>query len=322
MLDSETMRSFVNVAETSSFSKAAKLMNKTAATISYRIKMLEESLGTPLFLRTTRAVNLTPAGIHLLEQCRQWLTWIDTMPSELREINNGVEREVKIVINNLLYDADSSAKLLNHLHKEFPFTQFHFSRQVYMGVWDRLLHDDYQLAIGVSGTESLSNSINIIPLGEVSWVFVVPKNHPLSKHVGNIPEKILRDYPAINVEDTSRHLHKRVAWLLRGQKEIKVPNLKTKLKCHLHGLGIGFLPKNICDPYLKSGELIECHIFNTRTPSGLSIAYNKDTVGKSVKQIIDLFDKQDEIVMGFLNNIDIKQSDIELVVNEDKMLLN
>jgi hypothetical protein len=36
------------------------------AAISYRIKMLEESLGTPLFLRTTRSVSLTPPALICL----------------------------------------------------------------------------------------------------------------------------------------------------------------------------------------------------------------------------------------------------------------
>lgn len=62
MLDHETIRSFIKVAECQSFSRAAELLHKTTATISYRIKTLEESIGTQLFIRTTRTVNLTPAG--------------------------------------------------------------------------------------------------------------------------------------------------------------------------------------------------------------------------------------------------------------------
>ncbi len=60
MLDHETIRSFIKVAECQSFSRAAELLHKTTATISYRIKTLEESIGTQLFIRTTRSVNLTP----------------------------------------------------------------------------------------------------------------------------------------------------------------------------------------------------------------------------------------------------------------------
>lgn len=73
MLDTETMRTFIKVVESNSFSKAAKLLYKTPAAISYRIKSLEADLNTQLFERTTRTVTLTLAGQHLYEQCSQWL---------------------------------------------------------------------------------------------------------------------------------------------------------------------------------------------------------------------------------------------------------
>ena len=45
MLDPETLRTFVSVAETGSFSRAAEKLYKTTATISYRIKLLEDNTG-------------------------------------------------------------------------------------------------------------------------------------------------------------------------------------------------------------------------------------------------------------------------------------
>ncbi len=304
MLDQETIRSFINVAECSSFSKAAEAMHKTPAAISYRIKMLEENIGTLLFNRTTRTVSLTPAGEHLLAQCRQWITWLDAMPGELRQINDGVERQVNIVVNNLLYSSKAAAELLTYLNHCFPFTQFQVSRQVYMGVWDTLLHDDYQVAIGATGWESLENNIKILPFGELSWVFVIAPHHPLAKVSGKLTEEQLRAYPALNIEDTSRNLTKRVAWLLPGQKEIKVPTLHTKLACHLRGLGVGFLPKALCQPYLEEGTLIQREVFHHRQPSPLCLAWKSDTMGKATREIVSLFQNNSPIVSDFLLRID------------------
>ncbi|WP_159218628.1 LysR family transcriptional regulator, partial [Klebsiella pneumoniae] len=112
MLDPETLRTFVSVAEPGSFSRAAEKLYKTTATISYRIKLLEDNTGVALFSRTTRSVLLTPAGMHLLAQAREWLGWIDSMPGELQQINDGVERQVNIVVNNLMYDPQAIARLL------------------------------------------------------------------------------------------------------------------------------------------------------------------------------------------------------------------
>ncbi|CAI0905894.1 HTH-type transcriptional activator AllS [Serratia proteamaculans] len=304
MLDHETIRSFIKVAECQSFSRAAELLHKTTATISYRIKTLEESIGTQLFIRTTRTVNLTPAGEYLLERCRQWHDWLDAMPGELRQINDGVEHQVNIVINNLLYNASAVAGLLAYLHEKYPFTQFHISRQVYMGVWDALLNEDCHLAIGAAGSESLENSINVLPLGKIEWVFAIAPQHPLANAPDPLGEAQLRAYPAINVEDTARHLAKRIAWLLSGQQEIKVPDLHTKLECHLRGLGIGFLPRRLCQPYIDRGELVEKNLKYPRHNSSLSLAWSDTRCGEAVKTIIGLFQTQDPLIAGLVCALD------------------
>ncbi|HIE1062824.1 TPA: HTH-type transcriptional activator AllS [Serratia marcescens] len=304
MLDHETIRSFIKVAECQSFSRAAELLHKTTATISYRIKTLEESIGTQLFIRTTRTVNLTPAGEYLLERCRQWHTWLDAMPGELRQINDGVEHQVNIVINNLLYDAAAVAGLLTHLHDKYPFTQFHISRQVYMGVWDALLNEDCHLAIGAAGNESLENSIKVLPLGKIDWVFAISPTHPLAVAADPLNETQLRPYAAINVEDTARHLAKRTAWLLSGQQEIKVPDLRTKLECHLRGLGIGFLPRQLCQTYLDSGELVAKQLRYPRQPSPLPLAWSDARGGEAVRTLISLFQTRDPLIAGLVSALD------------------
>ncbi|AHG19371.1 transcriptional regulator [Chania multitudinisentens RB-25] len=304
MLDHETIRSFIKVAECQSFSRAAELLHKTTATISYRIKTLEESIGTQLFIRTTRSVSLTPAGHYLMERCRQWHNWLDSMPNELRQINDGVEHQVNIVINNLLYSPVAVARLLAYLQERFPFTQFHISRQVYMGVWDALLNEDCHLAIGAAGNESLENTINVLPLGKIDWVFAIAPHHPLAKAAESLQEDQLRPYPAINVEDTARHLAKRIAWLLPGQHEIKVPDLHTKLECHLRGVGIGFLPRTLCQPYLDSGELLQKWPQHSRHPSSLSLAWSSHHGGEVVKNIIALFQNHDPLIQEFMLSLD------------------
>ena len=124
MFDPETLRTFIAVAETGSFSKAAERLCKTTATISYRIKLLEENTGVALFFRTTRSVTLTAAGEHLLSQARDWLSWLESMPSELQQVNDGVERQVNIVINNLLYNPQAVARCWRGLMNVTPLPSF------------------------------------------------------------------------------------------------------------------------------------------------------------------------------------------------------
>ena len=292
MFDPETLRTFIAVAETGSFSKAAERLCKTTATISYRIKLLEENTGVALFFRTTRSVTLTAAGEHLLSQARDWLSWLESMPSELQQVN--------IVINNLLYNPQAVAQLLAWLNERYPFTQFHTSRQIYMGVWDSLLYEGFSLAIGVTGTEALANTFSLDPLGSVQWRFVMAADHPLANVEEPLTEAQLRRFPAVNIEDSARTLTKRVAWRLPGQKEIIVPDMETKIAAHLAGVGIGFLPKSLCQSMIDNQQLVSRVIPTMRPPSPLSLAWRKFGSGKTVEDIVTLFTQRRPEISGFL----------------------
>ncbi len=56
------LRAFLAVAEELNFTRAAARVRIDQAALSRQIRALEGALGTPLFLRTTRSVNLTEAG--------------------------------------------------------------------------------------------------------------------------------------------------------------------------------------------------------------------------------------------------------------------
>jgi len=65
------MAIFVQVAETGSFSGAARMMGITKSAVSQQVSLLEENLGTRLLQRTTRKLSLTEAGELYLQGCRQ-----------------------------------------------------------------------------------------------------------------------------------------------------------------------------------------------------------------------------------------------------------
>ena len=62
LLPLTALRAFDAAARHMSFAKAAEELFVTPAALSYQIKQLEEHLGTPLFIRLNRAVELTEAG--------------------------------------------------------------------------------------------------------------------------------------------------------------------------------------------------------------------------------------------------------------------
>jgi DNA-binding transcriptional LysR family regulator len=72
-LDLNLIKTFVLVAEEKGFSKAAKGLFVEQSAVSKAIKRLEDRIGTTLFLRTKRRVELTTKGATLLPIARQVL---------------------------------------------------------------------------------------------------------------------------------------------------------------------------------------------------------------------------------------------------------
>jgi DNA-binding transcriptional LysR family regulator len=74
----------VKVAERRSFVRAAADLGITQSGVSNAIKRLEDQIGTPLLLRTTRRVGLTDDGAAFFERCRQALAAIDEAEQVLK----------------------------------------------------------------------------------------------------------------------------------------------------------------------------------------------------------------------------------------------
>lgn len=303
-IDAEALHTFVTVAQLHSFSAAAELLHKTTSAISYRIKALEDSLGTALFQRTTRSVTLTPSGEVLLERASQIFEWLQTLPEELQQVRDGIEPHFTLVVNNLLYNADAVASLLAHLVGRFPHAAFEIRCSVYMGVWDEMIHNGGQMALGVPGFHTINDDFVTEALGIINWVFVVAPEHPLASAEGPLANDLLRRFPAVNVRDTSHRLAKRTAWKLPGQQELLVPDLEAKVACHRRGLAVGFLPAPVARELMRTDQLVERQVVVGRSPSPLALAWRRKGAGKITAHLRELCASRDALVLPLFAPMD------------------
>lgn len=94
-MDLNTIRLFVTVAETGSFTRAGRDLGLTTSGVSRALSRLEQEVGVRLIQRTTRKLNLTESGRAYFEQVKGALALIEEASegvSEMREDPKGIVR--------------------------------------------------------------------------------------------------------------------------------------------------------------------------------------------------------------------------------------
>jgi DNA-binding transcriptional LysR family regulator len=90
---------FLTVARTGSIAQASEAENVAASAISKRISDLEDQIGTQLFYRQTRGVELTPAGHQLARHSSNILQLVEQMDSQMLDFASGAKGSVRIAAN-------------------------------------------------------------------------------------------------------------------------------------------------------------------------------------------------------------------------------
>ena len=84
-LESDLLRTFIAVAETSNFTRAAEVVGRTQSAVSMQIKKLEDGVGSALFDRGSRGVTLTKQGNTLLLKARRVVLLLDETAASMRQ---------------------------------------------------------------------------------------------------------------------------------------------------------------------------------------------------------------------------------------------
>ncbi|WP_017444850.1 LysR family transcriptional regulator [Gayadomonas joobiniege] len=119
MTNWEGISEFVAVAESGSFTAAAKKLSTSVAQVSRRVSRLEERLAVKLINRTTRKVTLSEAGQVYFQQCRhlvEGLAQADIAVSQMQSSPKGLLK----VTAPVTYGEQNLAPLLNQFLLRYP----------------------------------------------------------------------------------------------------------------------------------------------------------------------------------------------------------
>lgn len=94
------LRLFLEITQARSLTAGAAALFITPSAASYRLKNLELAMGTPLFERTSRGMELTPAGDAVLVHVRELFEGIDRMQGDVSRFISGVKGHIRLTANS------------------------------------------------------------------------------------------------------------------------------------------------------------------------------------------------------------------------------
>lgn len=118
-MNSIQLEYFLRIAQTGSFTAAARNLHLTQPALSKQIHLLEEELGTLLFIRRPHGIRLTPEGRRLREDAGEIIRRIRNIPSEISELHHTVSGELNLVCTNFL-SRTTMPGLLKRLLEKYP----------------------------------------------------------------------------------------------------------------------------------------------------------------------------------------------------------
>jgi DNA-binding transcriptional LysR family regulator len=241
-LELRHLRYFVAVAEEKHFGRAAERLRIAQPGLSQQIKMLERSLGTPLFVRDQRHVELTPAGETLLKHAYRLLALVDRAVESARLATQGKTGVLKVGtpatgMSPVAHD------LLETFRARVPDLEVVLYPELGPHNVEALRKRTVDVAF-VNAPFEAADTFEYLRLGSAELLIVLPESHPLAAF-DRIPRAALLSEPFIMVPSTVdptvvEHVHRMLFDEREHPNIVEVPDAMdaTRIRLVLQGKGI------------------------------------------------------------------------------------
>lgn len=243
-LELRQLHVFLAAAKELHFSRAAQRLHVSQPALSQQIRVLERNLGATLFSRSSRMVELTPAGTALLEAAPRVLFEAERAQQRVREAANGtVGRLVIASVGTAL--ASITPPVLRAMRLRFPELRLEISQMDTAAQLTAL--GDHRIDVGLVRGPVTGPLLTTERLVEEPLLVALPADHPLTE-LEYIPPKALTDEPfvlwprALGIEffDTIISYCRRNGFSPRI--ELEGNDIETQLGLVAAGLGVSLQP--------------------------------------------------------------------------------
>ncbi|WP_429955871.1 LysR family transcriptional regulator [Gluconobacter japonicus] len=269
----DLFRIFIRVVETSSFTRAADILNMPRSTVSTAIRDLEIRTGTRLLARTTRAVSLTQDGKKLYEHCLRLVADVEDIDTLFRKKTDGLSGVLRVNLPGRIGRLIVTPALPD-------FLSCHPDLCIELGMTDRAVNlvkeqTDCVLRVGpLQDSELISRRI-----GELSLLNVASPAYLEQSGIPAHPDDLTRHHVIRYASPVTGRVEP-WEWMENGANKstlppahITVDNAEALIAGCLAGMGLIQVPAYDVQEHLRNGELVSVMPEWCAEPLPMSILY-------------------------------------------------
>jgi DNA-binding transcriptional LysR family regulator len=256
--DLNQLKWFQVVAEEHSFTRAAAKIGVAQSTISYAIKQLEERMGVRLLTRTTRNVATTVAGERLLQTITPRIAEIEDEIAALTALGDKPSGSIRLTLSDHALESVVWPKLKPIL-RDYPDIHVEL---ILDSTFRNIVEEGFDA--GVRLGESVEKDMIAVRIGPDWRLVAVASPAYLDMHgVPQHPQNLVR-HVCINMRhETAGGLY---AWefekdgqelRVRVSGQLTFNNSYAMIDAAVNGYGIAYVPNDIVERQVASGELVQ-----------------------------------------------------------------
>ena len=241
---SQQLQVFLQVVDCGSFSKAAKQLMVTPASVMKHMNTLENRLGVTLLKRSNQGIELTAAGKSLYQDGKKLLLSAENAVARAKkaELTEGITIRLG---SSLLNPSKALTDLWLPLREKYPKYKFHIvpyedTKEQILTVVSSL-GERIDLLVGSFNSRAMWETTNYLHLGEYRLCIAVPQGHPLAAR------------KELSLDD------------LHGERLVMVKSGDTELLDHFHDMMTITHPQIIIE---ESDYYYDMDTFNTCEQTG------------------------------------------------------
>jgi DNA-binding transcriptional LysR family regulator len=260
-VDTEDLRTFVEVADAGGVSPAALRLGVSKSIVSRRLARLEAELGVQLLTRSTRGASLTEAGATFREHAARVSAELDQAQDTL--LPAGELRGRLRVALPLTFGPTHFAPVLADLARRHPQLHVH---TCYSDRFLDLVSEGYDCAIRVGYLQD--SSLIARRFAPIYGKLVASPDYIQTHGSPETPEELANHQALMQGTETWQLLDGEKVITVRPQGRFKADNGAALIAAAIAGLGIGYLPDWLTDAHVESGALVPVMTRHPPPPAG------------------------------------------------------